>query len=147
MAGRYKRLQSTWPLLLLPASGQFWIKTVFILKLGDQRSRLPGTPSLFTIHANPPPQRGDRGASQKCARCEADLTFFSSNCVFFSLCCISALFIYVSVVFCVCVCVRVCACVCVCSNSMFLPIRHSMTGHVAKQLARLFVDQQLWEEI
>lgn len=32
---------------------------------------------------------------------------------------------------------------CVC----FLPIRHTMTGHVVKQLAGLFMDQQLWEEI
>lgn len=32
---------------------------------------------------------------------------------------------------------------CVC----FLPIRRPMTGHVVKQLAGLFMDQQLWEEI
>lgn len=53
---------------------------------------------------------------------------------------------------CLCACACACAylfiCVCVCSKFVcFLPIRRSMTGHVAKQLAGLFMDQQLWEEI
>lgn len=103
-----------------------------------------------------------RGPLEKSACCEVDLIFFSSNCVFFSLCCISVcvcvcLFIYntcVSVCLCMCVCILIHLCVCVCVRECvcskfvcFLPIRRSMTGHVAKQLAGLFMDQQLWEEI
>ncbi len=55
--------------------------------------------------------------------------------------CVQAYLQYSSCIVCVRVCVCVCVCVCV------LPIRHSMTGHVVKQLAGLFMDQQLWEEI
>lgn len=52
-----------------------------------------------------------------------------------------------------CVCARAQAYLfiflCAYSNSVyvFLPIRHSMTGHVVKQLAGLFMHQQLWEKI
>lgn len=114
---------------------------------------------------------GGGGALEKSAHCEVDLTFFFSNCVFFSFCWIAmcvCVFVSVCVYMCVCGCalktvyqnkcvtVRTCAgilihlCVCVCVQQQcvcFLPIRHSMTGHVVKQLAGLFMDQQLWEEI